>query len=514
MPVERAGPDAECTVATVQPGPGSREATFDFPRLPSIVDHRPDLVAWRNLRLDPGLHGLPFDRGRPLRVVLSEPGGDGWRLPVDEPTAGVLAWHPDRPLVAGLAMAGRRAYPWIADYERRTVREYPFHRAATSLTGLDPVARCPLAWCATGHLAFLIPAPAKDPAAPVDTEALVCEATGPAFVGLEPGVDRLATLAAASIAVLDITAGDARTVSDPLLVRRIAPASGGLAVSHSPLSGPADESGLSWTETVVTTGIERGFVSPPNRPPRPGPPRLQPVDDAVVRDVGEDGRPARLALFGDEGAVRSVVLWMRPAAGAPLPPAPFLPSTLDGVRNRVALLDLSLDWHDRITLQEVIGRIANTVRRSLEALQPLRPDAKVLTGGHSFGATVALRALAEVSELAGAIVHNGCYNRTLTPYGFQYERRTYWEIPELYHGLSALHFADRIDRPVLIVHGTEDANPATHPDQAVELYRAIVANGGPARLALFPCEGHNLRYRETHERLDGLQQDWLRRWES
>jgi dipeptidyl aminopeptidase/acylaminoacyl peptidase len=64
---------------------------------------------------------------------------------------------------------------------------------------------------------------------------------------------------------------------------------------------------------------------------------------------------------------------------------------------------------------------------------------------------------------------------------------------------------------VLIAHGLEDANPATHPDQAAELYRGIVATGGTARLVLLPREEHSFRYRETHRRLALLHRDWLQR---
>jgi hypothetical protein len=96
-----------------------------------------------------------------------------------------------------------------------------------------------------------------------------------------------------------------------------------------------------------------------------------------------------------------------------------------------------------------------------------------------------------VAELRGAIVHSGCCNRTLTPDGSSTngERRSYWAVPDVYHAFSPLLFADRLDRPVLIVHGTDDTNPPTQPEQAVDLYRAIVATGGHARLVLLPHEG-------------------------
>jgi dipeptidyl aminopeptidase/acylaminoacyl peptidase len=180
-----------------------------------------------------------------------------------------------------------------------------------------------------------------------------------------------------------------------------------------------------------------------------------------------------------------------------------------------ALLDLPLYWPADATPGPLHDQIVGAVRAAVEALDGGRIDGgrsrPIVVGGHSFGATLALYALAHVRGLAGAIAHSGCYNRTHTPFGFQYERRRYWDAPDIYTAFSALSFADRIGAPVLIVHGLEDANPATHPDQAADLYRAIVATGGTARLVLLPGEEHNFRYRETHARLARIQREWLER---
>ncbi|MFE0153551.1 alpha/beta hydrolase family protein, partial [Nonomuraea sp. NPDC059007] len=126
---------------------------------------------------------------------------------------------------------------------------------------------------------------------------------------------------------------------------------------------------------------------------------------------------------------------------------------------------------------------------------------------------LALYALAHVPGIAGAIAHSGCYNRTHTLTGFHFEKRSYWDAPDLYQAFSALHFADRLKGPVLIAHGLADVNPSTPPQQAIELYRAIVAAGGHSRLILLPHEGHSFRFRETYEALAREQGDWLRKAE-
>jgi pimeloyl-ACP methyl ester carboxylesterase len=218
--------------------------------------------------------------------------------------------------------------------------------------------------------------------------------------------------------------------------------------------------------------------------------------------------PARLALFPEQSIDQpaATLLWIR-AARAPLDPTERVPLPLPDTRTPTAILDLPLHWPKDATVGLLHDQIAGAVRA---AVDELGADG-VVVGGHSFGATLALRALAHVPGLAGAIVHSGCYNRTHTPFGFHYERRLYWSVPEIYAAFSALTFADRLRGPVLIVHGLEDANPATHPDQAADLYRSIVATAGTAQLVLLPREEHNFRYRETHQRLARIHRDWLER---
>jgi pimeloyl-ACP methyl ester carboxylesterase len=219
-------------------------------------------------------------------------------------------------------------------------------------------------------------------------------------------------------------------------------------------------------------------------------------------------QPARLAVFPEQRTDEpaATLLWIR-AARAPLDPTERVPLPLPDTGTPTAVLDLPLHWPKNATVGLLHDQIAGAVTAAADVLG----DERIVVGGHSFGATLALRALAHVPGLAGAIVHSGCYNRTHTPFGFHYERRLYWNVPEIYAAFSALTFADRLRAPVLIVHGLEDANPATHPDQAADLYRSIVATAGTAQLVLLPGEEHNFRYRETHERLTRIHRDWLER---
>ena len=113
---------------------------------------------------------------------------------------------------------------------------------------------------------------------------------------------------------------------------------------------------------------------------------------------------------------------------------------------------------------------------------------RVAVGGHSYGAFMTANLLAHCDLFRAGIARSGAYNRTLTPFGFQSERRSLWEAKESYSKLSPFFFADRIDEPLLLIHGTADANSGTFPMQSERLFQAVKGHGGKARLVLLPGE--------------------------
>lgn len=117
------------------------------------------------------------------------------------------------------------------------------------------------------------------------------------------------------------------------------------------------------------------------------------------------------------------------------------------------------------------------------------PD-RVAVGGHSYGAFMTANLLAHSRIFKAGIARSGAYNRTLTPFGFQSERRSYWEAKDVYHNISPFMFADQIQTPLLIMHGELDNNPGTFPLQSERLYQAIKGNGGVSRLVVLPFESH------------------------
>ncbi|MBI3877459.1 MAG: S9 family peptidase, partial [Verrucomicrobia bacterium] len=126
------------------------------------------------------------------------------------------------------------------------------------------------------------------------------------------------------------------------------------------------------------------------------------------------------------------------------------------------------------------------------------PD-RVGVGGHSYGAFMTVNLLAHSDLFRAGVARSGAYNRTLTPFGFQNERRTLWDSPDAYLKMSPFMQADKIKAPLLLVHGLSDNNPGTFPTQSERLYQAIKGNGGTARLVLLPHESHAYEGRESVE---------------
>jgi len=122
---------------------------------------------------------------------------------------------------------------------------------------------------------------------------------------------------------------------------------------------------------------------------------------------------------------------------------------------------------------------------------------RVGVGGHSYGAFMTANLLAHSDLFRAGVARSGAYNRSLTPFGFQSERRTLWEAPETYVAVSPLFAADTIDEPLLMIHGEVDSNSGTFPLQSRRLFHALKGLGGTARLVLLPEESHGYAARES-----------------
>jgi len=129
--------------------------------------------------------------------------------------------------------------------------------------------------------------------------------------------------------------------------------------------------------------------------------------------------------------------------------------------------------------------------------------------GHSYGAFMTANLLAHSDLFRAGIARSGAYNRTLTPFGFQNEERTYWQAPEVYYKMSPFSFADKIKTPILLFHGEADNNTGTFPIQSERFYSALKGEGATVRFVLLPLEAHGYQGRESVLHMLWEMENWL-----
>ncbi len=137
---------------------------------------------------------------------------------------------------------------------------------------------------------------------------------------------------------------------------------------------------------------------------------------------------------------------------------------------------------------------------------------RVAVGGHSYGAFMTANLLAHSDLFRAGLPRSGAYNRTLTPFGFQSEERSLWEAPDVYFTMSPFMHADKINEPMLLVHGEADNNSGTFPMQSERMYDAVKGHGGTVRLVMLPHESHGYRARESLMHLLWETNNWLDRY--
>jgi dipeptidyl aminopeptidase/acylaminoacyl peptidase len=157
-----------------------------------------------------------------------------------------------------------------------------------------------------------------------------------------------------------------------------------------------------------------------------------------------------------------------------------------------------------------VEQLVANARAAIDRAADLGVDPKrVGVMGHSYGAFMTANLLVHSNLFRAGIARSGAYNRTLTPFGFQNERRTFWEAPEVYGKMSPFYHANRIAQPLLLIHGAADNNPGTFPLQSERMYQAVRGNGGTTRLVLLPHESHGYEARESIEHVLYEQFAWF-----
>ncbi len=137
---------------------------------------------------------------------------------------------------------------------------------------------------------------------------------------------------------------------------------------------------------------------------------------------------------------------------------------------------------------------------------------RIAVGGHSYGAFMTANLLSHTDLFAAGIARSGAYNRTLTPFGFQYEQRTYWEAPEVYNTMSPFMNAEKVKTPILLIHGEADNNSGTFPIQSERYYNALKGHGATTRLVFLPNESHGYAARESILHTLWEQHSWLEKY--
>jgi dipeptidyl aminopeptidase/acylaminoacyl peptidase len=137
---------------------------------------------------------------------------------------------------------------------------------------------------------------------------------------------------------------------------------------------------------------------------------------------------------------------------------------------------------------------------------------RVGVGGHSHGALMTANLLVYSDLFRAGIARSGAYNHTMRPFGFQNERRTYWQARDTYIKLSPVLQADKINEALLLIHGELDQNPGTVSMQSEKLYDAVRGVGGTVRLVMLPYESHGYRARESIEHVLYEMLSWFNRF--
>jgi dipeptidyl aminopeptidase/acylaminoacyl peptidase len=158
-----------------------------------------------------------------------------------------------------------------------------------------------------------------------------------------------------------------------------------------------------------------------------------------------------------------------------------------------------LEWNARAAINKV-------------AEMGVGDSTRVAVGGHSYGAFMTANLLAHTKLFKAGIARSGAYNRTLTPFGFQNEERTYWEAPEVYNRMSPFSYADKIKTPLLLIHGEADNNPGTFPIQSERLFNAVKGHGGTVRFVQLPFESHGYAAKENILHMLWEMNSWMEKY--
>ena len=259
-------------------------------------------------------------------------------------------------------------------------------------------------------------------------------------------------------------------------------------------------------------------------------PELRRVTKKLVKYNRPDGVPLSFTLYlppdYKEGTALPTVVWAYPRdfsdadTAGQVSGSPNRFTTISGYSHLFFLLqgyaildDASLpvvgsqETFNNTYIEQVVAGAKAAIDKAVEL--GVTDPKRVGVGGHSYGAFMTANLLAHSDLFAAGIARSGAYNRTLTPFGFQSEQRTIWEAPETYLKMSPFLNANKINEPILLIHGAADNNTGTFPIQSERMYTAIRGNGGTVRFVLLPHESHGYSGRESVQHTLAEMVEWF-----
>ncbi len=259
-------------------------------------------------------------------------------------------------------------------------------------------------------------------------------------------------------------------------------------------------------------------------------PDLRKVKKQLVTTKRKDGVEISFTLYTPpgvkDGEKLPTVFWAYPkefndaATAGQVSGSPFRYTTLGGY-SHMFFLTQGYAVMDEVSMPIVgkpesandnfIEQLVTTAEAAIDKACEVGPvdRTRIGVGGHSYGAFMTANLIAHCDLFRAGIARSGAYNRTLTPFGFQNERRTFWEAPDVYAKMSPFNNAQKVNEPLLLIHGQADSNPGTFPVQSERMYQAVRGNGGTVRLVLLPHEDHGYEARESIGHVLAEQIEWF-----
>jgi len=264
-------------------------------------------------------------------------------------------------------------------------------------------------------------------------------------------------------------------------------------------------------------------------------PQLRNLTKRLVTYKRADGIPLSFTLYlpanYKQGERLPTIVWAYPlefndaATAGQVSGSPYHFTTITGIANiHLLLITQGYAVLDGATMPVVgdpetmnntyIEQIVSSAKAAIDKAVEMgvTDPNRVGVGGHSYGAFMTANLLAHSDLFRAGVARSGAYNRTLTPFGFQSERRTFWEAPEMYMKVSPFASADKISHPILLIHGMADDNSGTFPIQSERMYQAIKGNGGIVRYVQLPLEAHGYLGRESIEHVLWEMTSWFDHW--